>query len=91
MRWKHEEDVACGTTNENKGGKAERTEHAFALHVCPGAVPAGFALQYKGRACFVVSVQPAAVAYVLVTFQMPGTRGNAGATVAELRSPFWRK
>ena len=84
-------DVTCGTNQREQRRQSIRTEHAFALHVCPGAVPAGFALQYRGRACFVASVQPAAVVYVLLTVQVPGTSGKLGATVVELTSPSWRK
>ena len=75
-------DRACGTN--------ERTEHACGSHVAVVSVPS-IALQYRGRVCFVISVQPAADVYELVTFQMPGTSGKAGLTVVELRSPFWRK
>ena len=45
------------------------------------------ALQWMGAVFFVVSEQPAAVRYELVTFQVPGTSGKGGLPVVELVSP----
>jgi len=41
-------------------GANERTEHACGSHTTDGSVLSK-ALQYSGRACFVMSVQPAAL------------------------------
>ena len=82
--------MTCGAAN-TRGSRTERTEHAFALHVCPGSVPAGCALHTRGRACFVASVQPAAVVYVLLTVQVPGRSGMGGSPVVELMYPLCRK
>jgi hypothetical protein len=67
-----------------------RTEHACGWQCCFGSVPS-VALHTRGRACFVASVQPAAVVYVLLTVQVPGRSGMGGSPVVELMYPLCRK
>jgi len=50
----------CCRCGADASGTNERTEHACGSHKTDGSVLSK-ALQYSGRACFVMSVQPAAL------------------------------
>jgi hypothetical protein len=54
------EEKETGGPREGTDAPGPRTEHACGSHVTDGSV-LSTALQYRGRACFVMSVQPAAL------------------------------